>query len=398
MSFPLEGVTVLDFSHALAGPYCTMLMAQYGATIVKVEGVASGDIGRTWGPPFVGPESSFFLGLNPGKQAVAIDLKDPRGVDLCLGLARHADVLIENFRPGTMERLGLGFPAVAAANPRLVYCSISGYGQTGPRRDDPAMDLILQASSGLISVTGSPSGEVARCGHSVADITAGMFALIGILLALKAREQTGRGQLVDVSMLDAMISAMSSNYANFFGSGVVPRPWGTAFGWIVPYACFPTKDREIAIAVASDKLWRSFCQAVGREDWVDDPRFATNAVRVKNRAELEPAIVEVLRQRSAAEWAEVFREHGVPHTPVQNLADVAADPHAAAREMFQTLSHPTAGTVTVTGPPLKLSESEARVGPAAPLAARDTRAVLRDLLGRSEAEIAQLASEGVIAV
>ena len=230
-------------------------------------------------------------------------------------MAERADVLIENFRPGAMTRLGLGYDAVRARNPRLVYCSISGYGQNGPRRDDPAMDLILQASSGLISVTGTPDGHVARCGHSVADITAGMFSLIGILMALRVREQTGAGQFVDVSMLDAMISAMASNYANLMGSGVVPKPMGTAFATIVPYAAFPAKDREIAIAVASEKLWGTFCQSIGKPEWTDDPRFRTNPLRVANRGELEPMIVEVFRTRTAAEWTAHFQKTGIPCTP-----------------------------------------------------------------------------------
>src|ERR1700722_15551734 len=253
MSTPLEGIRVLDFSHALAGPYCTMLLSQYGAEVYKIEPPDGGDIGRTWGPPFSGSDASFFIGLNSGKRSLAIDLKKPEGLALCLDLAANADVLIENMRPGTMTRLGLGYEAVRARNPRLIYCAISGYGQTGPARDDAAMDLIVQASSGLISTTGVEGGEPARCGHSVADVTAGMFALIGIQLALEARHKTGEGQFVDVSMLDSMISAMASNYAFYFGSGVVPEPMGTRFATIVPYRGFLTHDRENVIAGASHK-------------------------------------------------------------------------------------------------------------------------------------------------
>src|SRR5580704_19681054 len=206
MPTPLDGLVVLDFSHALAGPYCTMLMAQYGAEVFKIESPGDGEVGRSWAPPFTNGEASYFLGINTGKRSLAIDLKKPEGVALCLDMMERADVLIENMRPGTMERLGLGYAAARARNSRLIYCSVSGYGQTGPSRDDPAMDLILQASSGLISVTGVEGGERVRCGHSVADISAGMFSLIGILLALQARNLTGAGQFVDVSMLDSMIS------------------------------------------------------------------------------------------------------------------------------------------------------------------------------------------------
>ena len=221
-------------------------------------------MGRGWGPPFAGGVSSFFLGLNRGKRGISIDLKQPEGIELCLRLIDKMDVLIENFRPGSMDRLGLGFDSVHRRNPRLVYCSISGYGQNGPSRDEAAMDLVVQASSGLLSITGTEQGESVRCGYGVTDVTAGLFAVIGILLALRARESTGRGQYVDVSMLDGMISTMSSNYASFLGSGVVPQPMGTSFPTVVPYRVFHTKDRALAIAVGSEKLWSAFCRAIGR--------------------------------------------------------------------------------------------------------------------------------------
>ena len=396
--FPLDGLTILDFSHALAGPYCSMLMAAYGADVIKVEGIETGDIGRTWAPPFIGEESSYFLGLNSGKEGLAVDLKHLEGIDLCRRLVAQADVLLENFRPGTMERLGLGYPAAAAINPRLIYCSISGYGQTGPRRDDPAMDLILQAASGLISVTGTTAGETVRCGHSVADVTAGMFGLVGILMALQSRATTGRGQQVDVSMLDGMISAMASTYANLFGSGRAPGPTGTAFSTIVPYACFPTADREIAIAVASDKLWRSFCEAIERPDVATDPRFATNALRVRHREVLEPLIADIFRCEPAAHWLAVLARRGVPCSAVNNLAEVAGDPQSAAREMFPVLEHPTVGPIRVTGAPLKFSASRGAITRPAPHLGQHTRTILRERLGLAEAEVERLVAGGVVGV
>lgn len=396
MSKPLDGLRVLDFSHALAGPYCTMLMAAYGASVYKIEGTDTIDMGRTWGPPFQGGEASYFLGINSGKQSISIDIKHPKGLDLCLRLIQNADILIENFRPGAMARLGLGYDAAQARNPRLIYCSISGYGQNGPRRDDPAMDLILQASSGLISVTGTPGGQTARCGHSVADITAGMFSLIGILMALRVREQTGRGQFVDVSMLDSMISAMASNYANLLGSGIVPKPLGTAFATIVPYAAFPTKDREIAIAVASEKLWATFCDAIGKPEWIADPRFATNPLRVANRAVLEPAIVEIFRTRTAAEWTAHFKSTGIPCTPVRTLDEVVADPQSEARQMFPVLHHPKAGAIRVTGAPIKLSETPGAIESPAPLLGQHTAEALHHLLALTAADIEALTAEGVV--
>src|SRR6516162_5698334 len=230
---PLDGVRILDFSHALAGPYCTLLLADYGAEVYKLESRA-GDMGRGWGPPFAGGQASFFLGINRGKRGVSIDLKHPEGIDLCLRLLDRMDVLIENFRPGSMDRLGLGYQALAARNPRLVYCSISGYGQQGPSRDEAAMDLIVECSSGFMSITGTEYGEQVRSGYAVADINDGLFANIGILMALRAREQSGKGQYIDVSMLDGMISAMSSNYMSYLGSGKVPRPLGSGFPTVVP--------------------------------------------------------------------------------------------------------------------------------------------------------------------
>lgn len=396
MAPPLDGLTVVDFSHALAGPYCTMLMAAYGARVFKIEGVDTGDMGRTWGPPFLGGESCYFLGLNAGKQALAIDGKHPRGRDLCRELAAKADILVENMRPGAMERLGLSYAALAPLNPRLVYCSISGFGQNGPARDDAAMDLILQAASGLISVTGTPDGELVRCGHSVADVTAGMFALIGVLMALRGREQTGRGQWVDVAMFDGMISAMASNYAQFLGAGELPRPMGTGFATIVPYACFPTADRPIAIAVASESLWRRFCLALAREDWLADTRLSTNALRVKHRGWFERDLTAVLRLRPAEEWVAVLGAAGVPCSPVRNMAEVKADPQAAARGMFPVTEHPKAGPVTVTGLPVKMEGAGGAPLRAAPLPAQHTCEALTELLGLSAAELDTLLAEGVI--
>jgi crotonobetainyl-CoA:carnitine CoA-transferase CaiB-like acyl-CoA transferase len=388
---PLTGLRVLDFSHALAGPYCTMLLAQYGADVLKIEDPSGGDVGRSWGPPFTGDQASYFLGLNAGKRSLAIDLKKPEGLQLCLDLAANADILIENMRPGTMTRLGLGYEAIRARNPKLIYCAISGYGQTGPARDDAAMDLIVQASSGLISTTGVEGGEKVRSGHSVADITAGMFAIIGIQLALEARHKTGEGQFVDVSMMDGMISAMASNYAFYFGSGAIPEPMGTRFATIVPYRGFPTKDREIVIAVASQKLWRTFCAAIGRSDLAGHPDYATNRLRVENRLVLEPLITEILKSRTSGEWCKLFSEHGIPCSPVRNLEEVVNDPQSAAREMFRE-----AGGALITGPPVKLSATPGAAKSQAPKLGADTRATLAELLKLDEAALEALAKSGAI--
>jgi crotonobetainyl-CoA:carnitine CoA-transferase CaiB-like acyl-CoA transferase len=389
MPAPLEGIRVADFSHALAGPYCTMLMAQYGAEVYKIESPEGGEVGRGWGPPFTGDDSSFFLGVNTGKRSLTIDLKKPEGLDLCYRIIERCDVLIENMRPGTFARLGLDYEKARARNPRLIYCAISGYGQNGPSRDNPAMDLIVQASSGLMSCTGTDAGELVRCGHSVADITSGMFALIGILMSLEARHRTGVGQFVDIAMMDAMISAMSSNYATFTGSGRLPQPMGSGFATIVPYRAYPCSDRDIVIAVASQKLWMDFCPAIGRPDLARNPDYADNPMRVKNRHTLEPIIEAIFLSNTCANWMERLHKFGIPCTPVRTLQETVDDPQAAAREMF-----PVVDSVRVTGPPVKFSATPGSVVRRAPRLGEHTHEALGELLGLDSAALDKLAASG----
>ncbi len=391
----LEGLTVVDFSHALAGPYCTLLLSDYGARVYKVES-AAGDMGRGWGPPFAGGMASFFLGLNRGKFGVSLDLKQPEGRELCLQLLDRADVLVENFRPGAMDRLGLGFEALHARNPRLVYCSISGYGQDGPSRDEAAMDLVIQASSGLLSITGTPEGESVRCGYGVTDVTAGLFAVTGILMALRAREKSGHGQFVDVSMFDSMISTMSSNYMSFLGSDVVPRPMGTAFPTVVPYRVFRASDREFAIAVGSERLWSAFCGAIDRPDLESHPDYKLNSLRIEHRDALEPLLADIFRSRSADEWIGRLRAAGVPCSPVLDFAGVATHPQSFARAMFPTLDHPAAGRQRVTGPPVKLSDTPGRISSAAPEVGEHSRLVLEQILGLESASVDDLVRRKIV--
>jgi crotonobetainyl-CoA:carnitine CoA-transferase CaiB-like acyl-CoA transferase len=392
----LDGVRVLDFSHALAGPYCTLLLADYGAVVYKLESPHGGELARGWGPPFVGDQASFFLGLNRGKRGISIDLKQVEGINLCLKLLDQMDVLIENFRPGTMDRLGLGYEAVRVRNPRLVYCSISGYGQNGPARGDAAMDLIVECATGYLSVTGTEAGEKVRSGHSVADITAGMFAVIAILMALRHRDRTGAGQFVDVSMFDSLISAMTSNYMTYFGSGNVPQPLGTSFTTIVPYRVFSAADQEFSIAVASDKLWAALCKAIGQPELKSHPDYATNATRVKNRQRLEEILDAKFRMRPAREWLDKLGREGIPCSLVMNLADVLAHPQSTFRGMFPTIEHPTAGAHKVTGSPIKMSESPCNTALAAPRLGEHSRGVLGELLGLDAAALDELAAKGII--
>lgn len=393
----LNGIRVLDFSHALAGPYCTLLLSDFGASVYKLESPAAGDMGRGWGPPFAGDHSSFFLGLNRGKNGISIDLKRSEGIALCRRLLDKMDVLVENFRPGTMDRLGLGYAAVSARNPRLVYCSISGYGQNGPSRDEAAMDLIVECSSGFMSITGTEAGEQVRSGYAVADINAGLYATIGILIALQARERTGAGQYVDVSMLDSMISAMTSNFMSFLGSGKTPRPMGSAFPTVVPYRVFRAKDRAFSIAVGSEKLWSSFCRAIGRADLELHPDYRTNALRIRNRHTLEPILDSVFQARTASEWIECLRTAGIPCSPIRDFDEVLNDPQTSVRAMFPEVESPGSGKHRVTGTPIKLSETPAREASPAPRLGEHTGAALTELLGLNDATIRDLAEAGVIA-
>jgi len=355
----LDGIRILDFSHALAGPYCTLLLSDFGASVFKLESPAGGDMGRGWGPPFAGEQSSFFLGLNRGKQGISIDLKTPEGIDLCLRLIDRMDVLVENFRPA-------------------------------------AMDLIVECSSGFMSITGTEQGEQVRSGYAVADINAGLFSAIGILMALRARDLTGRGQYVDISMLDSMISAMSSNYMSYLGSGKVPRPLGAAFPTVVPYSVYNAKDRCFSLAVGSEKLWATFCRTIGREDIMADPRFETNARRVENRHALEEILQAVFGERDMADWIACLRAAGIPCSPVKNFEEVAQDSQTALRNMFPTIDCPAVGPHRVTGPPIKLSETPARIGRPAPALGEHTRGVLGELLGLDADAADDLAARGVI--
>jgi formyl-CoA transferase/CoA:oxalate CoA-transferase len=372
-----------------------MLLSDYGAEVYKLE-ARSGDMGRGWGPPFAGGMASFFLGLNRGKLGISIDLKQPEGSELCLRLIDQMDVLIENFRPGAMDKLGLGYEDVRQRNPRLVYCSISGYGQQGPSRDEAAMDLVVQASSGLLSITGTQEGESVRCGYGVTDVTAGLFAVIGILLALRARDATGRGQYVDVSMLDSMISTMSSNYSSFLGSMVVPGPMGTAFPTVVPYKVYRGSDREFALAVGSEKLWAAFCGVLKSPEIEGDPMFATNAERIRNREKLEPLLDHIFLDKTANDWVSQLRAAGIPSSLVRNFREVVDDPQTAIREMFPALEHSKAGKHRVTGTPVKLTGTPGRVSTPAPLLGQDTRETLKTLVNSNDREIDEWIARGIV--
>lgn len=395
MIAPLSGVTVLDFTRVLSGPYCTMVLGDLGARVIKVEHPTRGDDTRHWGPPFVGDQSAYFLSINRNKESLSLDLKHPAAREVLERLLPRVDVVVENFRPGTLRPLELDAETLMKRFPRLVYCSISGYGQTGPRASEPGYDAVIQAEGGLMSVTGSADGPPYRLGVAISDITAGLFAVQGVLAALLARAQSGRGQLVDVGMLDSTAALLTYQGAIYFATGQTPPRMGNRHPTIVPYETFEAADGEVVIAVGNDALWRRFCEALQLNDLVDDPRFATNRARVANYEALRPRIAERIATESRATWLARFNYTGVPAGSVRSVGEVLDDPQLAARGMIQEVQHPTAGPIEVIGPPVKLSETPAHVRLAPPTLGQHTSEVLA-ALGFGAHEIEALKSAGAI--
>jgi formyl-CoA transferase/CoA:oxalate CoA-transferase len=396
MAMPLEDVKVLDLSHALAGPFCSTMLGDFGAQVVKVEPPGSGDIARAWGPPFSGTESTYFVSLHRNKKSIEVDFKNPAGRELYFRLMEKADVVLENYRVETLQKLGLGYEAARRRHPGIIYCSVSGFGQDGPYRDRAALDLIVQAESGMISVTGEPGGRGVRCGVSVADMVAGMYAAFGIMSALRVKERTGRGQHVDVAMLDGQLGILSGMIGAYLADGQVPGPMGTAYKALLPYQTFRTRTRDLALAVGSDKLWRAFCPLVGLDDWMDDPRFATNRARAANRAALIGRLQEVFLTRTYEEWEAILLPEGIPMGAINTIDQVVEHPQARARGMIVETDHPTAGTVKMVGVPVKLSETPGAVRGPAPRLGQHTDEVLRAWLGLGDAEIAALREAGAL--
>jgi len=396
MRMPLEDVTVLDLSHALAGPFCSTMLADFGALVIKLEAAGAGDIARSWGPPLPGGETSYFVSLHRNKKGIEVDLKHPQGKELFFRLVERCDVVLENYRVGALARLGLGYEAAREKNPGIIYCSISGFGQDGPYRDRAALDLILQAESGMISVTGEPGGHGVRCGVSIADLTAGMYAAFGILLALRARERTGRGQAIDVSMLEGQLSLLGVMIGAYLADGQVPEPMGTAYKALLPYQTFRTRTRDLALAVGSEKLWKVFCPVIGCPELADDPRYRRNADRARNRESLIATLQDVFLTRTYEEWEALLLANGIPVGAINNIEEVVAHPQVEARESLVEMDHPRAGKVRMVGAPVRLSETPGSVRTPAPMLGEHTEEVLRQLLGLEAEEVAALRAAGAI--
>jgi crotonobetainyl-CoA:carnitine CoA-transferase CaiB-like acyl-CoA transferase len=391
----LGDVVVLDLSHALAGPFASTMLGDYGAEIIKIEPL-EGEIARAWGPPFYGGESAYFVNLNRNKKSVALDLKHPDGKALFFRLLERADVVIENLRVGTVRKLGIDYARARERQPRIIYCSISGFGQDGPYRDRAALDLVVQAESGMMSITGEPGGRGVRAGVSIADITAGMYAAFGILAALHARETTGSGQFIDVSMLEGQLGILSGMIGAFVADGIVPGPLGTAYGALLPYQTFRTRTRDVAIGIGSDKLWRTFCPRLGLPHLSDDPRYVSNAARNANRPSLVATLQEAFLTKTYEEWEAILLPAGIPMGAINTIDAVVAHPQVAARGAIVESTHPVAGTIKMTAPPVRLSETPGGVRAPAPLLGEHTDQVLRERLGLGDEEMTRLRQAGVI--
>lgn len=389
----LEGLRVLDLTRVLAGPYATMVLADLGADVIKIERPGAGDDSRHFGP-YLNGESAYFMSLNRNKRSMTLDLKSPHGKQIIRELAAQVDVVIENFRPGTLEKLELGYETLRAINPRLIYAAASGFGRTGPYSRRPAYDGVVQAMGGVMSITGD--GKPTRVGTSIGDIVAGIFTVIGILSALTARERTGQGQLVDVAMLDCQVAILENAIARYGVTGEIPQPIGSRHPSVVPLEPFETQDGELMVAVGNDAVWGRLCEALGRPDLAEDPRFITNPERLAHYAELRPLLADLFLTRTNDEWQVRLDAAGVPASPINNVPQVMEHPQVLAREMLVKLTHPVAGELTMAGIPIKLSETPGAMRMPAPILGQHTEEVLRDLLGYTPEQIAELREEGTI--
>ena len=397
MAGPLDDLRIIDLSRIVAGPFATQIFSDYGAEVIKIEQPRVGDDSRHWTPPAAPDgQSTYFFAVNRGKRSITIDLKHPRGKGLVLELARRGDVLVENFTPGTMERLGLGYPAVQAVNPRLVYCSISGFGATGPYRDRAGYDAIMQGFTGLMSITGEPEGSPVKVGVALIDVITALYAHGAILAALQHRERTGEGQHLELSLMECGISALINAATAYLIGGEVQGRWGSAHPSVVPYQAFRARDGYLMVGAGNERLWKAFCEVLGAPQWADDPRYDSNAKRVERRTELVERIEARLASRSRAEWVEAFGAAGLPTGPINHVGQVFDDPQVAARAMAVEVEHPAAGRVRLPGIPVKFARTPARVAGPPPRLGEHTDEVLRRVVGLSDAEIGELRASGAL--
>ncbi|HZK48899.1 MAG TPA: CaiB/BaiF CoA-transferase family protein [Thermoleophilia bacterium] len=395
MAGALEGLKVLDLSRVVAGPMCAMMLADLGADVIKVERPIAGDDTRTWGPPYVGTESAYYLCVNRNKRSITVDIKSEAGRDLVRRLARGSDVLVENYKTGNLDRLGLGYESLREENPGLIYCSITGYGHTGPDAYQPGYDFVIQGRGGIMSITGEADGPPMKVGLAIVDVTAAMNATIAVLAAVEARRRTGLGQMIDIALLDSHVAWLINHASNYLVAGEVSKRRGNSAPNITPYGSYKASDGWFNIAVGNDSQFRRLCELIGAPELSTDPRFATNPGRVENDAQLVAILGEHFAQRSTAEWLDLFYKGNIPAGPVKSIPEVMEDPQVLAREMIVELPHPTAGSVRLVGSPLKMSETPVTYRSPPPLLGEHTDQILVEF-GYSEEQIAALRAEGVV--
>jgi crotonobetainyl-CoA:carnitine CoA-transferase CaiB-like acyl-CoA transferase len=393
----LSDIRVLDFSRVLAGPYCSMIMGDLGADIIKVEQPIIGDETRHWGPPFAAPqESAYFLCVNRNKRSITLDLKKPTGIAIAKALASKSDVILENFAPGTMDNLGIGYEGMRTINPGIIYCSITGFGPDGPLCNRTGYDLAVSALGGLIGITGEPDGPPVKVGVAITDVTTGISAQGAICAALYKRQKTGQGQRIDLSLLETQVSALVNIASSYLISGKIPQRWGTAHETIVPYQGFQTKDKYVIVAIGNDQLWTRFCTLIGKPELTEDPRFKTNPLRVQNREECIGILVPIMRTRTRDEWVKLLNDDAIPCAPINSMDEVFQNPQVLHRKMLVEVDHYKAGKIKLVGIPVKYSENKATIRRPPPTLGEHTREVLKEVLGYDDRHIDDLQSAGVI--
>jgi len=395
MSGPLEGIKVLSFARHLAGPFCTMLLCDLGAEVIKIEERGEGDAARRNGP-FIAGISSYFLSINRGQESITLDLKKEQSQKIIFELVKQVDILVENFRPGVMGKLGFGYEVIAQHNPQIIYASISGFGQKGPYALRPAYDMIAQSMGGTVSITGEPGRSPVRVGFSIGDIGAGMFAAIAILAALHERNNSRHGQWIDVAMLDSQVALCENACARFLATGQVPQTLGTRHPLMTPFQIFGTKDGYMVLITVSEEEWKKFCRVVGREDLLTDERFQSHKDRIAHYAAFEPLMNEMMRTRTTAEWLALLDPEGIMCGPVNNIEQVVSDPHTRAREMIVEINHSRAGKLKVVGTPMKFSRTQCKIEKACPDVGEHTEEILSRMLQMSAEEIAELKKREVV--
>ena len=395
MPGPLEGIKVLSFGRMLSGPYAGMLLSDLGAEVIKIEAPKAGDSARL-ARPFIEGISSYFLSINRGKKSITLDLKKRRAKKILFELVKKVDIVLENFRPGVMERLGLGYEVIREHNPKIIYASISGFGQKGPYAQRPAFDMIAQGMGGVVSITGEPGRPPVRVGYSIGDIGASLFASTAILAALHERDRSGQGQWIDVSMVDAQVALCENACARYFATGEIPRPFGSRHPLFTPFQAFPTKDGYIVLIAQFDEDWKRFCKAAGKEGWTTDERFKSLEARLENYDQFMNEMDELMRSRMTKEWTQLFDANGVMCGPVNNIEQVVNDPHIQEREMIVELEHSRAGKLKVVGTPMKFSRTPCRIDKASPDLGEHTEEILTTWQGLSEDEIQNLRKSRII--